>query len=432
MLSLFTYHSSRFPLRCASGTASCTTLVTLYASRSTLHASRFTFHLSITMNLKRLIFIYFAFLVSLSAVFGAGYLVRAHTHPSAADFPILEQAYGILENHAYDDLPEPPAIEYGMIHGMVEAYGDPNTRFVEPVQHELTTNDLEGSYGGIGARLGLDPEGYVVLYPFADGPAAEAGLLDGDRLIRVDEWEILPETPIDEVVAAIRGPEGERVTIEVARPPEYAQIEFTIKRQAIPLPSVTWHIEAADLHLGVIEVNIIAASTSEEIQNAVNDLQERGATHFVLDLRGNRGGLLDVGVDIARLFLSEGLIIQEQYRGQPVESYEVEEPGPLAEIPLVVLVNTDTASAAEIIAGALQSQGRALIIGTHTYGKDSIQLVFDLKDGSSIYVTAAKWWVPGLDLPIGEGGLQPDIVISTEGADGDPFIEAARSLLGQP
>jgi len=385
------------------------------------------------MNPKRFIFIYLAFLVSLSAAFGAGYLVRAHTHPIAADFPILEQAFGILENHAYDDLPEPPAIEYGMIHGMLDAYGDPNTRFVEPVQHELTTNDLEGSYGGIGARLGRGPGGYVVLYPFADGPAAKAGLLDGDRLIRVDDWEIVSETPTDDVVAAIRGPEGECVTLEVVRPPAYTQMEFTIKRQAIPLPSVTWHIETADPRLGVIEVNIIAASTTEEIQNAVSDLRERGATHFVLDLRSNRGGLLEIGVDIARLFLSDGLIIQEQYRGQPVESYKVEEPGPLTEIPLVVLVNTDTASAAEILAGALQAQGRAPIIGTHTYGKDSIQLVFDLKDGSSIYVTAAKWWVPGLDSPIGEGGLQPDVLVSTEGADGDPFIDAAlRILLGQP
>ena len=385
------------------------------------------------MNLKRVILIYLAFLVSLLAVFGAGYLVRAHTHPSAVEFPVLKQAYGILENHAYDDLPEPPGIEYGMIYGMVDAYGDPNTRFVEPVQHELTTNDLDGNYGGIGARLGRDAEGYVVLYPFADGPAAEVGLLDGDRLISVDEWEIFSETAMDEIVAAIRGPEDERVTINVARPPAYTQLEFTIKRQVIPLPSVTWHIEAADPRVGVIDVNIIAASTTDEIQNAVRDLRERGATHFALDSRGNRGGLLNIGVDIARLFLSDGLIIQEQYRGQPVESCEVEEPGPLAGIPMVVLVNADTASAAEIVAGALQAQGRAPIIGTHTFGKDSIQLVFDLKDGSSIYVTAAKWWVPGLDPPIGEGGLQPDVLVSTEGADGDPFIDAAlQSLLGQP
>jgi carboxyl-terminal processing protease len=171
---------------------------------------------------------------------------------------------------------------------------------------------------------------------------------------------------------------------------------------------------------------VIASSTPQEIQDAVTDLQSRGATHFVLDLRGNGGGLLVEGVDIARLFLNEGIVIQQQYKGEEVQTYEVEKSGPLKDIPLTVLVDGNTASAAEIIAGSLQNHARAPLIGTPTFGKDAVQLVFELQDQSSLHITAAKWWIPGLDLPVGEGGLQPDIVVSTEAAESDdPFVDTA-------
>jgi carboxyl-terminal processing protease len=380
------------------------------------------------MKYKRVLFFYIIFTIGVALAFGFGYLIRAiqdTAKPVASELPILAQAYDILKSHAYDDLPVEPALEYGMVRGMLEAYGDPYTRFLEPVQHELETNQLEGRYGGIGSGLAYDPDGYVILHPFPEGPATEAGILDGDRLVSVDAWEVLPNTSIDEVVAAIRGPEGESVTLEVARPPDYEHLTFKIKRQDIPLPSVTWNIDPGEPRLGVIQVNIIAASSPEEIQNAIADLETRGATHFVLDLRGNRGGVLSSGIDIARLFLVKGTIIQQHYRNQSIETFDAKQPGPLAELPLVVLVNVDTASAAEIVAGALKIQNRAKIIGTHTFGKDSIQLVFGLEDGSSLHVTAAKWWVPGLEIPVGDGGVQPDILVSTENVEGDPFMQAA-------
>jgi carboxyl-terminal processing protease len=156
-------------------------------------------------------------------------------------------------------------------------------------------------------------------------------------------------------------------------------------------------------------------------------LQTRHAAYFVLDLRNNPGGLLSAGVDIARLFLKDGLIMQQQYKGKDVETFRVDKPGPLDAIPLVVLVNHNSASAAEIIAGALKVNKRASLIGTSTFGKDTIQLVYDLQDGSSLHVTSAHWWIPGLDPPLGGNGLQPDIPISPdlENTTPDPFIQAA-------
>ncbi len=386
------------------------------------------------MKYKRILFFYLIFFTGAALSFGFGYLIREIQGLSeTARFPVLEQAYDILSTHAYEDPPEPPALEYGMIRGMLEAYGDPYTRFEEPVQHELTTNSLEGKYGGIGARLSRNPAGQVVLHPFPEGPAAEAGIIDGDILVRVDDLKITPELPLEHVVAAIRGPEGQRVTIEVARPPGESLLAFTIKRKDIPIPSVTWHLAPSNPQVGVFQVNLIAASTPDEIQKAVSDLQQRGATRFIMDLRGNRGGLLEAGVDIARLFLSKGVIFEEQYRGEEVKTYRVRRAGPLADITLAVLINGDTASAAELIAGALQSHNRATLIGTPTFGKDTIQLIFSLQDDSSLHVTAGKWWVPGLEPPIGEGGLQPDIPVTAEGTAGDPYLEAAvNHLLSLP
>ena len=378
------------------------------------------------MKFKRVVYFYIIFFFGASLAFGFGYLVRAiQEMAEEPELPILEQAYDILKNHAYADLPDPPELEYGMIHGMAQAYGDPYTRFEEPAQHELSTDQLEGEYGGIGSTLEHDPEGFIILHPFPEGPAAKAGVLDGDRLIKVDNTNIVNYMPMNEVVAALRGPEGEKVTIEILRLPENTIYPFSIKRENLPLPSVTWHLNSVESWIGIIQVNLIAASTVDEIQNAVHDLRSHGATHFVLDLRGNSGGLLTQGIDITRLFLQKGTIIQEHYRNQDTKTYTVNKPGRFAEIPLVVLVNKDTASAAEIIAGALKVQNRAHIIGTQTFGKDSIQLVFSLQDGSSIHVTAAKWWVPGLEFPIGDGGLEPDILVSTEDVPGDAYIQAA-------
>ena len=383
------------------------------------------------MNPKRFLYVLTLFGLSLTLSFISGYIVHDQWGPSNSDLPILEQAKDILERHALADLPEDPALEYGMIRGMLEAYGDPHTRFTEPVQAELNSDNLSGSYGGIGATLSRDEDGYILLYPFPDSPAAQAGILAADRLILVDEIAITPQTPMDEVVAALRGPEGDPVSLTISRPPGFEEHSFRIKRQDIPLPSVTWHTAPTEGTLGIIKVNVIAASTTEEIENAVADLQSQGAENFALDLRGNGGGLVDAGVNIASLFLGEGDILQERYRHKPVETYGVDKSGPFVDLPLVVLVDANTASAAEIVTGALQTRDRAPIIGTATYGKDTIQLGFKLQDGSSIHVTAAKWWIPGLDVAINENGLTPDIQVEPGTENLDTAIKAAIQYFNQ-
>jgi carboxyl-terminal processing protease len=387
-----------------------------------------------SMLFRRSFLITFGALLLLSAAFASGYWFRANRETGLNRFPLLNAAFDILENNGLKSVPAHPVLEYGMIRGMLQAYDDPYTIFVEPAQHELESNALQGSFGGIGVSLGRDSQGYYVLFPFADGPAAKAGIQDGDRLLAVDNLAVDPQTSLDQVQSAIRGPSGQSVHLTIARPPDYSPLQVSIRRAQIPEPSVTWHIEPLDEHLGVIAVNIIAASTGNEIQRAVQDLQTRHAAYFVLDLRNNPGGLLSAGVDVARLFLKDGLIMQQQYKGKAVETFRADTPGPLDAIPLVVLVNHNSASAAEIIAGAFKVNQRARIIGTPTFGKDTIQLVFDLQDGSSLHVTSAHWWIPGLDPPLGGNGLQPDIPVSpeNENATPDPYIQAAIQAFSSP
>jgi carboxyl-terminal processing protease len=381
------------------------------------------------MDLRRTFNFFLIGLLCLNVAYFAGFMTHKYIAGRQPEFSVLEQAYSILENHALYPLPDPPRLEYGMIYGMVDAYGDRFTSFVEPAQHEINSDRLEGKYGGIGAKLSYDDQGNILLYPFPDSPAAEAGIQDGDHLTAVDNLRIANDTPMDSVVAALRGPEGQRVTVTVTRPPDFTFHTYTIKRKEIPLPSVTWHQDPGEPRLGVVEINVIAASTADEIENAFSDLQDLGATHYVLDLRGNSGGLLDAGIEIARLFLEEGTVLEQQYRDEPVESFKVKEPGPLADFPLAVLVDEHTASAAEIVSGAIQAHDRAPLIGSQTFGKAVIQLVFDLEDSSSLHVTAAEWWIPGLENPVGEGGLLPDIPLDPEANEADPALAAAIRYL---
>ncbi len=382
------------------------------------------------MRSRSLFFIGILIVLTLATSFLGGYLVRDYLDASGDHWPIFSQAYEILKNHGFKEIPLHKAIEYGMIRGMLQAYDDPYTSFVEPAQHELETGTLQGSFGGIGVRLGQDQDNRVVLFPFPDGPADQAGIQEGDLLLKVDDLVVDVGTAIDSVQAALRGPVGRKVVVTIARQPDFTPVELSIKREEIPLPSVTWHLDPDEPRLGVIEINVIAASTPAEVKNSIQDLQERGATAFVLDLRDNFGGLLTAGVDTARIFLADGVVIEQQYRDAQVETFQVERPGVYKDLPLTVLVNQNTASAAEIIAGALKVHGRAPLIGSPTFGKDSIQLVFDLKDGSSLHVTSAHWWVPGLEPPLGENGLQPDISIPVETQESAPnqAIQAATDL----
>ena len=359
--------------------------------------------------------------------FIAGFVVGNFNHPSS-EYPVLQEVIEIIAENGLQPLPEKTSLEYGMIRGMLQVYDDLYTIFVDPPHHELQTNELEGAFGGIGVKLERGEGGHIILYPFPDSPAAKAGIQNRDWLISVDDLEVNSESSFDIIEAAIRGPVDTTVKVIISRP-ESSNVEFIINREEIAIPSVIWHLAEGAPEIGLLQVTIFANTTPDEIIQAVKALQALGVTDFILDLRGNGGGLLDAGIETARLFLQEGTVIEQQSKGEEITEFSVDQPGPLANIPLVVLVNHQTASAAEIVAGALQANHRASLVGEPTYGKNTIQLVFQLQDGSSLHITSAHWWFPNLEFPRDGYGLKPDIISSSDQSLGDTYLRMAVEML---
>jgi carboxyl-terminal processing protease len=363
-------------------------------------------------------------LISLAIAFLAGFFTHRFLHPPELEAPVLSQAKEIIKTHAYYPLPDDAMLEYGMIRGLVSTLEDPYAAFAEPAQHEIISDTFQGEFGGIGAQISRDEDGQILLYPLADSPARDAGVLDGDILVEVDSVAITSETDLDTAVALLRGPVGTRVSFSILRPSENDRINFTVRRQEFTLPSLTWRPLDNYPEIGLIDINVVAATTAAEVSAALAELTALGVTSLIIDLQGNGGGLLEGGIDTARLFLEEGEIITQQYQGQPIEVFSVNQPGPYSEIPLVILIDHGTASAAEIIAGALQAHARAVLIGAPSFGKNSIQLVFTLMDESSIQVTSALWWLEG-GSPDQAFMLVPDIPAPAESDNYDQVIQLA-------
>ena len=361
--------------------------------------------------------------LALITAFLAGYVGRELVDRSQDKMPILNQARALLEKHSLNPLPAPPGLEYGMIRGMVQSVKDPYTLFVEPPQHQLETNTLQGKYGGIGVRMERDDQQNYLLYPYPDSPAAKAGVQDGDRLVSVGDLKITADLDQDKITAAVRGPVDQKVTIGVIRPPDPKVVEISIIRAEIALPSLTWNLAPDDPRVGIIHISNMAATTPDELGKAIDDLSSKSATHFILDLRNNGGGLVDSGVNTASLFLKDGVVIKQQFQGEAEKTFTVDKPGKYVDLPLVILTNQGTASAAEILAGSLQGRGRARLVGSATYGKGTVQLVFDLQDGSSLHVTSGRWWVPDHPVP-----LQPDFP-QEDDPNSNILIQAAIKVL---
>ena len=191
----------------------------------------------------------------------------------AASFSVLRESYQILRDHGLKIPLDAKKLEYGMIRGMLQAYDDPYTSFLEPPQNELQSDQLQGKFGGIGVRIDQDAQKYYLLYPLPDSPAGKAGIRDGDRLLVVDNLEVTPSTTVEAVQAAIRGPVGKKADIQVGRPPDYTPVKISLTRVEVPVPSVTYNLAPFDPTIGVIQVNIIAATGPDELRKAIADLK---------------------------------------------------------------------------------------------------------------------------------------------------------------
>jgi carboxyl-terminal processing protease len=374
-----------------------------------------------TMRKFFVLSLYSLFLTA-SALF-AGYQAHTLWPPASEEYKLLKDAYGLLDNHYISELPDQLLLERGMIRGMLTELNDPYTFLVDPELHELQTDDLAGEYGGVGAYINRDEEMLVHLIPFDDGPAARAGILESDILIQIDDWLIKPDASIDRIVASIRGPVGTSVNLVLA-PREIGGDSHTIDivREAFPIPSVTGYLLPSNPNIGVIVISIFSEKTPQEVRDTYHDLTSRGGKAIILDLRNNNGGLLDSGIDVARFFLSTGVILIEERRGGEQKTYRAETNGELDKYPLATLINGMTASAAEVVAAALQANDIAPLIGEPTFGKGSVQVVLELSDHSSLHITSTRWITPD-GVILDKHGLQPDILITSD----DDIVDASMA-----
>ena len=219
------------------------------------------------------------------------------------------------------------------------------------------------------------------------------------------------------------------VKLVVARPSTNNTMEFSIVRKEVQIPSITYNLASFDQTIGVIQFTLVAESSPDEMTAAIEALTQQGAKRFILDIRNNGGGLVEAGADVARLFLPEGIFLQQQFKSKEPILFNADAPGKFSSLPIVIVANQNTASAAEIIAGSLQRFRNVRLVGNKTYGKDSVQLVYDLSDGSSLHVTAGKWWFPGDENDISLGGLKLDLVLTDEEANSAVALEKAAQLL---
>lgn len=338
---------------------------------------------------------------------------------AALDFSLFWQVWDKIHESYYDKSQlDTSALVYGAIKGMVSAVGDPYTVFLPPQENKVVQEDLQGSFDGVGIQIGFKGTQLAVIAPLPNTPAALAGVKAGDFILGItDEQKQIDMGTVGislpEAVQAIRGPRGSVVTLTLGRDSLEEPLVVDIVRDNIDVPSVTVEFVGENQQVAHVRLLKFAGETEGEWNSTVSQLQDNNIEKVVLDLRDNPGGYLDGAVDIASDFLSKGVVvIEDRGDGNPLES-RVSRPARLSEVDLVVLVNSGSASASEIVAGALKDNNRAQIIGVNTFGKGTIQEPQQVGEGSGLHVTIARWLTPS-GFWVNEGGLVPNIVIEDD------------------
>ena len=296
---------------------------------------------------------------------------------------------------------------YTALRDALKTLEDPYTRFMDPDQYQALTNQTAGELSGVGMRLQIDADTNVltVASPIKGSPALEAGVQAGDQILMID-GEATQDMSVEEAAQLIRGEEGTTVKLKFSR--EGRSFDRLLTRARIEVPSVQYGLQQEKgERIGYIRLSQFTSHAAEEMQAAIKDLNSQGVDSFVLDLRGNPGGLLYASIDIARMWLNEGKIVETIDRDEKDEQITANQTA-LTDLPLAVLVDKGSASSSEILAGALQDNQRATIIGTDTFGKALVQSLHPLTDGSGVAVTIAHYYTPdGTD--ISKTGIKPDI-----------------------
>lgn len=320
---------------------------------------------------------------------------------------------------------------YGAITGMVKSLDDPYTVFFDPQESKKFMDDVRGTFEGIGAEIGIKKGQLQIIAPLEGSPAQKEGLKRGDKILKIDET-ITSDLAIDEAVNLIRGKSGTKVTLTLFRDEWEKSREIGITREVITIPSVKWELKNNDI--AYLQLFHFSEKANSDFFNAAIEIINSPAKKMILDLRNNPGGYLEVARDIAGWFLEKDQIvtIEDFGNGKEKKEYKADGNAKLSSYPIVILVNNGSASASEILAGALRDNRGVKLVGETSFGKGSVQEVEELKGGASLKVTIAKWLTPNGQL-ISEKGLEPDVKITIsekeEKEEKDPQLEKALEII---
>ena len=322
------------------------------------------------------------------------------------DTALYGRVWNILKNTHVDKPLSDKDLFYGSLEGLVSGIGDPYTTFFRPKEAEKFASSLDGKFFGIGAQLEMKDDALMILATLPETPAARAGLKSGDFIIKIDDVDTYGVN-VDEAVDKIRGNKGTKVKLTIIREGERETKDYTITRDEIKIKSVASKIEN---NIQTLSIAQFGGDTARLFFEFLDEGKKAGVKGYVIDLRSNPGGFLDTSVTLASQWIKEGVIVREKFSDGSEEAYNRIGDTRLVGVPTVVLVNEYSASASEILAGALQDFGVATIVGNKTFGKGSVQTMQELPDGSAIKITIAKWYTPK-GRSIDKQGVMPDVEI---------------------
>ncbi len=344
-----------------------------------------------------------------------------------ADLDMLFEIWGMIEKQYDGNLPTDTALRDAIITAAVDLLGDRFTHYYPAEAAERIREGFRGDFEGIGAFVGTNDNGqFYIARPIPNTPAAEAGLKPDDVVLKVDGVDITGWST-DEVIGVVRGPAGEAVTLTIQREGVAELFDVTIVRARIQVPVVESRL--LDNNIGYVQLVSFNQLASDQLEAAIQTLLDDGATSLIFDLRYNGGGLLTQAVAVGDIFLPDGIVVIERDSNGQEEVYRTDDGDLAEEIPLVVLINEESASASELVSAAIQDRDRATLIGTHSFGKGSVQTPTVLDDGSEIRITIARFYSP-TNRVIDHVGVTPDILIegSPEILGGEDDVQLQRAV----
>lgn len=338
----------------------------------------------------------------------------------------------VNQNYVDADSAKYPLLAKTAIHGMVESL-DPHSEYLESRDFDELEEQLSGDFSGIGIQVEMRKERVFVIAPIANSPGERAGIQRGDEILGVDGKGLDKSGPMESVIDRLRGKPHTKVTVDLFRPATAKKFQVTVERELIKLESVRAPKVLAE-HTGYILINEFSEHTGEEFGRALDQLLREGIDSLVIDLRNNPGGLLDAAVAVAEPFFRKGemIVFTRGRKLSDYEDYRAEAEGEPLTIPLAVIINASTASAAEVVTGALKDTGRAVVVGERSFGKGSVQSIFRLKNGEGLRLTTARYYTPG-GVSIHEKGISPNVeVVMTAEEDSKLRVQHTRDDIASP